>query len=113
MYLELIFGLFGEEGAEYVEIRSVLLEQDMEEFDLLMTPGLRFLFAFGVLPTGDGICIAHALGRFGLVLLLHEVRDTTKSMESMRLAMVNFCRGYSSSSISSPSSSSNIYIQNV
>ena len=94
MYFELIFGLFGEEGTEDMKIRSVLLEEDMEEFYLLMTPGLRFLLALGLLAAGYGICIAHALGRFGLVLLLHEERDTTKSMESMRLAMVSFCMGY-------------------
>lgn len=102
MYLELIFCLFGEEGAEDMEIRSVLLEQDMEQFDLLMAPGLRFLLALGVLPTGDGIRIAHALRRFRLVLLLSYTRGTTKSMESMRLAMVSFCSGYSKSSISLP-----------
>lgn len=94
MYFELIFCFFGEEGAEDVEICSILLEQDMEELYLLMAPGLRFLLAFGVLAAGDGIGIAHALGGFGLVLLLLEARGTTKSMESMRLAMVSFCWGY-------------------
>lgn len=93
-----------------MEISSVLFEEDMEDFDLLMTPGLRLFLALGVLAAGDGVGIAHALGRFGFVFLLLERKGTTKSMESMRLAMVSFCRGYSSSIISWHSSSPpNIY----
>jgi hypothetical protein len=44
-YFELIFGLLGEEIAQYMKISSMLLEQDVEELDFLRSPYLRLLFA--------------------------------------------------------------------
>lgn len=88
-------GLPGEEIAEYVEVRPVLSQQDIEELHFLSSPHLRFLLILGIMATGQRIAITDAHGAgLGLVLFLRGRASTTKSMESIRVARVCFWGDY-------------------
>jgi hypothetical protein len=89
-YFQLVLRLLGEEVAQDVEVRPVLLQQDTEQLDLFTRPHLRLLFVFGLVTAGHGICVAETDGRFGLGLFLRKEKDTAKSMESIREASVCF-----------------------
>jgi phosphotransferase system glucose/maltose/N-acetylglucosamine-specific IIC component len=100
-YFELVLRLLGEEVAQDVEIRSILPQQNVEQFHFLLRPDLGFLFALSGMVAGYGIGLRLVLG-----LLLREVRGTTNSMLSMREPRVRL-GDYSADPLDSPS----IYIR--
>lgn len=100
-YFELVLRLLGEEVAEDVEIGSVLPQQNMEEFHLLLRPDLGLLLALCGMVAGYGISLRLVLG-----LLLRGERGTTNSMLSMREPRVRL-GDYSHDTLDSPS----IYIR--
>lgn len=88
-YLELVFCLFGEEGAEDVEVGAILAKQDAKQLHLFRSPHLRLLLHLHRLAAGNRVCIAAAaLDRLCLRLLLTQEIRTVNSMESMMVSMV-------------------------
>lgn len=71
-----------------MKVSAVLVEQQPEQFDLLLRPDFRLLLEVGLhcVATGNGIGFAH--GAF-LLGLLSQVGSTENSMESRMLERVN------------------------
>ena len=88
VYLELVFGLLGEEGTKDVEVSSVLAKQDAKQLHLFYGPHLWLLFHLDWLAAWDRVGIAAALDRPCLRFLLSVKMRTVNSMESMMVSMV-------------------------
>ena len=88
MYLQLVLRFLGEEGAQNMEVGSILAEENAEELYLLWRPYFWFLFVVEGSAAGYRVCLATSFDGLGLGFFLHGLQNTENSMESMMLPMV-------------------------